>query len=262
MLCGPGNNGGDGFVVARLLAEQGWPVSLFLLGHRDALKGDAKLAADRWTGPVHPLTGDAGRGAALVVDAIFGAGLARDVEGAAAQAIERINESGVPIVAIDVPTGIDGDAGRVRGIAFDAALTVTFFRAKPGHVLLPGRLHCGEVQVADIGIPAAVLDGIAPQTFLNEPPLWAAAFPRPRLDSHKYTKGHAVVVSGAASTTGAARLASPGPLRVRHAPVTAAYPPPAPPPKCAPAAAYMPPASTPTPLRPRTEPPCSGLVQP
>ncbi|MFN4355611.1 NAD(P)H-hydrate dehydratase [Parvibaculum sp.] len=225
VLCGPGNNGGDGFVAARLLAEQGWPVTLFLLGRRDALKGDAAIAADRWTGAIHALDADAGRGASLVVDAIFGAGLARDVEGVAAEAIKRINEARIPVVAVDVPSGIDGDTGAMRGAAFAAALTVTFFRAKPGHLLLPGRLYCGEVKVADIGIDAAVLSEIRPAAFLNAPPLWAHAFPRPRLDSHKYTKGHAVVVSGGASHTGAARLAARGALRAGTGLVTVASPP-------------------------------------
>ncbi|MBX3446998.1 MAG: NAD(P)H-hydrate dehydratase [Parvibaculaceae bacterium] len=225
VLCGPGNNGGDGFVVARLLAEQGWPVTLFLLGEREALKGDAAIAADRWPGAIHPLTAEAGRGASLVIDAIFGAGLARDVEGAAAQAIAQINEARIPVVAVDMPSGIEGDTGAVRGVAFAAALTVTFFRAKPGHLLLPGRLYCGEVKIADIGIERAVLDEIAPQTFINEPPLWARAFPRPRADAHKYSKGHAVVVSGGASHTGAARLAARGALRAGAGLVTMASPP-------------------------------------
>jgi len=225
VLCGPGNNGGDGFVVARLLAEEGWPVSLFLLGDRDRLKGDAAEAAGRWPGAVHPLSADAGHGASLVVDAIFGAGLSKDVTGIAADLIARIAERKTPVVAVDIPTGIDGDTGQVRGTAFDAALTVTFFRAKPGHLLLPGRLHCGELQVADIGIAPDVLEEIAPQTFIDEPPLWSASFPRPRLDSHKYTRGHAIVVSGDASHTGAARLAARGALRAGAGLVTVASPP-------------------------------------
>lgn len=225
VLCGPGNNGGDGFVVARLLAEEGWPVSLFLLGDRDRLKGDAAEAASRWPGAVHPLSADAGHGASLIVDAIFGAGLSKDVTGIAADLIARIAERKTPVVAVDIPTGIDGDTGQVRGAAFDAVLTVTFFRAKPGHLLLPGRLHSGELQVADIGIAPDVLDGIAPQTFIDEPPLWSASFPRLRLDSHKYTRGHAVVVSGDASHTGAARLAARAALRAGAGLVTVASPP-------------------------------------
>ena len=225
VLCGPGNNGGDGFVVARLLAEWGWPVTLFLLGPRDKLKGDAAEAADRWPGAVHPLGADAGKGASLVVDAIFGAGLSRDVDGLPADVIRRIGETGTPVVAVDMPTGIDGNTGRVRGAAFAASLTVTFFRAKPGHLLLPGRLHCGELLVRDIGIDGRVLDEIAPRSFVNDPPLWSSVFPRPRLDSHKYTRGHAVVVSWDAAHTGAARLAARGALRAGAGLVTLASPP-------------------------------------
>lgn len=225
VLCGPGNNGGDGFVVARLLAEWGWPVTLFLLGAREKLKGDAAEAADRWPGAIHPLGRDAGQGASLIVDAIFGAGLSRDVDGIAAEIIRRIGNARTPVVAVDMPTGIDGNTGKVRGEAFAASLTVTFFRAKPGHLLLPGRLHCGDLLVRDIGIDRQVLDEIEPRTFVNEPPLWAPAFPRPRLDSHKYTRGHAVVVSGDASHTGAARLAARGALRAGAGLVTVASPP-------------------------------------
>ncbi|MEQ8266741.1 MAG: NAD(P)H-hydrate dehydratase [Parvibaculum sp.] len=225
VLCGPGNNGGDGFVVARLLAEEGWPVSLFLLGDRDHLKGDAAEAASRWPGPVHPLTADAGRGASLIVDAIFGAGLSKDVTCVAADVIARVGAAGTPVVAIDMPTGIDGDTGQVRGAAFEAVLSVTFFRAKPGHILMPGRLHCGELQVADIGIESSVLDDLAPQTFIDEPPLWGPVFPRSRPEGHKYSRGHAVVVSGDASHTGAARLAARAALRGGAGLVTVASPP-------------------------------------
>ena len=196
VLCGPGNNGGDGFIAARLLRDWGWQVSVFLMGARENLKGDAAEAAHRWAGPIYPLTADAAKGAALVIDAVFGAGLSRDVDGTPAEIIRHVTEAGTPVLAVDVPTGIDGDTGRVRGVAFRAAHTVTFFRAKPGHRLLPGRVRCGEVHVVDIGIEASVLDEISPRQFDNAPALWQAAFPRSSLELHKYDHGHAVVVSG------------------------------------------------------------------
>ena len=172
VLCGPGNNGGDGFVVARHLVEAGWPVRLALLGERGRLKGDAAHHAALWTGPVEPLTPGVLDGAAVVVDALFGAGLARPLDGAAAAVVEALASSGVPICAVDTPSGVDGATGRVLGVAAPADLTVTFFRKKPGHLLQPGRRLCGELVLADIGIPPAVLDQIRPNTFENGPALW------------------------------------------------------------------------------------------
>jgi NAD(P)H-hydrate epimerase len=226
ILCGPGNNGGDGFVAARHLAEAGWPVRLALLGDRTRLKGDAAHHAALWTGPVETLT-DAAlpgliEGVAVAVDALFGAGLARPLGGAARAAVEAVNASGVPVAAVDVPSGLSGDTGEaLGGLAARAAVTVTFFRKKPGHLLLPGRVLCGEVTVADIGIPDGVLGEIAPKTAENGPGLWAASVPRRRLDSHKYDFGHALVVGGAAMT-GAGRLAARAALRVGAGLVTVA----------------------------------------
>jgi NAD(P)H-hydrate epimerase len=225
VLCGPGNNGGDGFVVARRLAERGWPVTLALLGDKSKLKGDAALMAARWAGDVKPAAADLLAGAELVVDGLFGAGLARDLDDAALDLVRGATERGLPVVAIDVPSGLDGDTGEVRGAAFQAAVTVTFFRRKPGHLLLPGRLLCGETVVADIGIPAAALDEIAPRLAVNEPSLWRAVFPSPAANGHKYSRGHALVVSGGYAATGAARLAARAALRVGAGLVTMASPP-------------------------------------
>ncbi|MGE0752765.1 MAG: NAD(P)H-hydrate dehydratase [Variibacter sp.] len=224
VVAGPGNNGGDGFVAARLLAERGQQVEVLLHGTRDRLKGDAAAAAARWNGPTVSADPSRLRSADIIVDALFGAGLTRPIEGEARALIEAMNATEARIVAVDLPSGISGDAGEVMGCAVRASETVTFFRKKPGHLLLPGRIHCGPVTVADIGISADVLSQIRPQTFANDPALWSRDFPVPRIDGHKYARGHAVVVSGGLSTTGAARLAARGALRAGAGLVTIASP--------------------------------------
>lgn len=224
VVAGPGNNGGDGFVAARLLAERGLDVTVALVGDRARLKGDAALAAGRWSGATVGADPAAAGQCDVIVDALFGAGLDRPVEGAAKAMIEAMNAAGVPVIAVDLPSGINGNSGAVMGVAVHATQTATFFRRKPGHLLLPGRLHCGPVAVVDIGIPASVLDAIKPRTMANDPDLWGTAFPIPRPEGHKYARGHAVVVSGGLSTTGAARLAARGALRAGAGLVTIASP--------------------------------------
>jgi NAD(P)H-hydrate epimerase len=206
VLCGPGNNGGDGFVASRLLAEAGWPVRIALLGSRDQLEGPACHHAKRWPGDVEPMAPAVLDGAVLVVDAIFGAGLCRALEGPARETLTAASYSGRPIIAVDVPSGLMANTGEALS-AVEAVLTVTFFRKKPGHLLLPGRLLCGEVVVADIGIPASVLEQIGPDTFENDPRNWVSDLPRPHDGGNKYTRGHALI-SGGYPMTGAARMAA------------------------------------------------------
>ena len=296
ILCGPGNNGGDGFVAARHLQNQGFSISLVLLGTRENLTGDAASMAARWTGPILETGRDSlaagpigtARGTPsehpgspplitpitrLIIDALFGAGLSRPLTEKAAELVAAANASGLPILAVDVPSGLDGNTGAprrddtplapldgasslwpasgdssapasgdssapasgrtapvrdrsslapLRGDTITATRTVTFFRRKPGHLLYPGRRLCGDVTLADIGIPPAVLDTIQPKTHANAPALWRAALPRLTHDSHKYTRGHAIVVSGPADATGAARLGASGALRVGAGLVTLA----------------------------------------
>jgi hydroxyethylthiazole kinase-like uncharacterized protein yjeF len=222
VVAGPGNNGGDGFVAARRLAGAGREVTVALLGDPRRLKGDAAIARERWGGEaisaVPPLPP-----AAVVIDALFGAGLDRAVTGAAAALVAAMNE-GPPVLAVDVPSGLDSDTGRPLGAAVRAAATVTFFRKKPGHLLLPGRELCGRLLVAQIGIPDAVLEAIRPAAFENSPELWAGALRRPGLADHKYRRGHALVVSGPMTRTGAARLAAGAAPRAGAGLVTLASP--------------------------------------
>ena len=169
VICGPGNNGGDGFVIARLLVEAGWPVKLLLAGDPALLKGDAAQAAKAWKGEVLPAHADKLDGAMLIVDALFGAGLSRDIDGELAELVEAVNEADALRVAVDMPSGIDGSSGSIRGTAVAADHTITFFRAKPGHYLEPGRSLRGALHVADIGVGDGVLHAIEPMFRLNGP---------------------------------------------------------------------------------------------
>jgi NAD(P)H-hydrate epimerase len=224
VLCGPGNNGGDGYVVARQLKVRGWDIWVESLGDPNDLKGDAAEMFRRWDGETRRIT--RARQADLVVDALFGAGLARPLDHNTRFIVETLHETGMPIVSVDLPSGIHGDIGRgLDKATVRATLTVTFFRKKPAHVLLPGRELCGETIVADIGIPESVLSQIRPQVFENLPELWLAKFPWPKRRGHKYSRGHAVVVSGGPAATGAARLAARAALRAGAGLVSVASPP-------------------------------------
>jgi hydroxyethylthiazole kinase-like uncharacterized protein yjeF len=229
VVAGPGNNGGDGYIAARILRDRGYLLDIWSLIDVASLKGDAAIALQRWDMPVAKgttasLTGALAR-ASAVVDALFGAGLARDLDGDAAAAVSAINASGRPVIAVDLPSGIDGLTGAVRGVAVHAAASVTFFRKKPGHLLLPGRVNCGAVVVADIGIGGWVLRELDISTFANTPAIWLDAIDVPALAGQKYTRGHAIVVSGGMLTTGAARMGAMAALRAGAGLVTVASPP-------------------------------------
>ena len=212
VLCGPGNNGGDGFVIARHLFNTGWPVQVALYGEVEALKGAARHNAHVWKaggGHIAPISPELVSRSSLIVDALFGAGLTRPLAADLCQSAKAALDADVPVVAVDMPSGVSGDSGQVLGdndaFAFQAHMTVTFFRKKPGHLLYPGRGLCGEVIVKDIGIPEAVLSAIGPTLFENGPNLWT--LPRLKADGHKYDRGHVLVLSSE-NMSGAARLAA------------------------------------------------------
>jgi hydroxyethylthiazole kinase-like uncharacterized protein yjeF len=229
VVAGPGNNGGDGYIAARILRDRGYRVDVWSLVPTAKLTDDAAIAAQPWADVVvsadlQALKAQLSR-AAVIVDALFGAGLARDLDGLAADVVRAINASGLPVIAVDLPSGIDGLTGAVRGVAITAASSVTFFRKKPGHLLLPGRAYCGPVAVADIGIGDWVLRELGVDIFANAPDLWIDALQPPTTAGQKYTRGHAVIVSGGMLTTGAARMAAIAALRAGAGLVTVASPP-------------------------------------
>lgn len=216
VLCGPGNNGGDGFVAARLLVERGYRVVLALTGERATLKGDAALAAETWTGPIELIGATDPTQHDLVVDAFFGAGLSRPISGEAATLVERVNAAGRTVIAVDMPSGVHGDTGLTDGPAIHAAETVTFFRLKPGHLLHPGRALCGVVTLADIGILPEIIFApgrVMSSTFRNAPALWRAHLPNHAAGIHKYGRGAVAVAAGGLSGVGAPRLGARAALR-------------------------------------------------
>ncbi len=223
VIAGPGNNGGDGFVAARRLAAEGRETQVMLLGDPARLRGDAAIARDRYAGPV--VAAEPGfTGCAVIIDALFGAGLDRPVAGAAAGLVTAMNAAAAPVLAVDVPSGLDADTGAPLGPTVEAAATVTFFRKKPGHLLLPGRERCGAVRLEQIGIPDDVLSEIEITAWENGPALWPEALAAPTAAGHKYSRGHALVISGPMSRTGAARLAAGAALRAGAGLVTLASP--------------------------------------
>ncbi|NBN78012.1 NAD(P)H-hydrate dehydratase [Microvirga tunisiensis] len=222
VLCGPGNNGGDGYVAATLLKRWGIPVTLLCLGQPDQVRGDAAEAAAGWRaagGTIAPLdpasfiANDRNAPRPLLVDALFGAGLSRPLDGAAAAAVDRINASALPVLAVDVPSGLEGATGRAAGPVVRATRTVTFARLKPGHVLLPGRDLCGETVLCDIGIGNETISDLQPKARLNGPAAWGRGLPQPARDTHKYARGAVLAVSGPYHATGAIRLAAEAALR-------------------------------------------------
>jgi hydroxyethylthiazole kinase-like uncharacterized protein yjeF len=221
VLCGPGANGGDGYVAAKVLKDRGWPVRVAALSAPQDLQTDAAMAAQAWDGPVEGLGGAAFIGAGLIVDALFGAGLSRPLEARVQSVLRAAERTGAPIVAVDLPSGLAGDLGRPLGHACQAALTITFHRKKPAHVLLPGRDLCGEIVVADIGLP----EPQGADLFENGPELWADRMIWPGATSHKHGRGRLIVVSGEAASTGAARLAARAGLRIGAGLVTVMSPP-------------------------------------
>ena len=208
VLCGPGNNGGDGYVVARRLAAAGVRVMTASTGSRDALVGDAAIASSRWTGRHEPVAGLVPQADDIVIDAVFGSGLTRDFDGDAAAMLRQAQSIGARIIAVDVPSGVNGTTGAVQGWAPTAEMTVTFNRLKLGHVLQPGRSHCGDVLCVDIGIP----DGCQPAgpdvPRLNTPGLWLDHVPPADPAHSKYDRGHLAMLGGGALMTGATIMAA------------------------------------------------------
>jgi ADP-dependent NAD(P)H-hydrate dehydratase / NAD(P)H-hydrate epimerase len=224
VLCGPGNNGGDGYVAASILAEAGARVAVFALGDPSRLKGDAWLAGQGWNRGVRALDYYEAEEGDVVIDALFGAGLSRNLPDAAIAVIERVGEAGLPVLAVDLPSGLCGRRGIPLGAAFRADFTVTFMTRKPGHLLLPGRSLCGDIEIADIGIPWRIIEAEAGGLTENGPHLWRSFLPAAGADSHKYRRGHLAVFSGDASKTGAARLAALAGLKSGAGLVTIASP--------------------------------------
>lgn len=219
ILCGPGNNGGDGFVMARLLQEQGCEVELACLVSRDELKGDAAKAAFDWEGAIKTFKNIRIEQDNLVIDAVFGTGFSGDLKEPVIHVFKGIKNQENSVLAVDIPSGVNGNMGTVDLCTLKADVTVTFHRKKLGHMLYPGVKYCGEILVKDIGI----MNDFEYTALENHPDLWADKIPHKKAQSHKYDYGHAVIY-GAPELTGATRLAAESCARVGAGLVTVLAP--------------------------------------
>ncbi len=226
VLCGPGNNGGDGYVVARQLSEAGWRVEVAQYGDPQKLSADARHMHDQYSGSIIK---DIGLVAVsdfdLIIDAVFGAGFRGELPPELSALFQKGAAADIPIVAIDVPSGVEGDTGQISAGTAVASMTVSFFRPKIGHMLYPGRENCGRLQIADIGINAQVLNKISVDVFQNSLDMWKSYYPLPSKIGHKYTRGHTAVVGGGMANTGAARISARNALRIGAGAVTVLCPP-------------------------------------
>lgn len=220
ILAGPGNNGGDAFVVARLLSRRAYKIDTFMFCLKDMQKSckesDAKKMQEKWVkegGKLHSIEDlnalkESIDGSALIIDGIFGAGLSRNIEGPLIEIIERFNQANTPVLAIDVPTGMNGNTGQIMGAAIKADYTVSFHAPKQGHKLYPGKDICGKLYIENIGISERVTQNIAPKQYENTPELWKACLKPRSAQSHKYNYGAVLVVAGDHTMRGASVLSS------------------------------------------------------
>jgi NAD(P)H-hydrate epimerase len=231
IMAGKGNNGGDGYVIARLLVQHGWAVKVFILADREQICGDAALNLEMLPGSAINFCTHEGQLMALhreeicaadvIVDALLGTGLRSNVSGIYLEAIELMNTSGRPVVSVDIPSGIHGTTGRVLGEAVKADVTVALACAKLGHVLYPGAEYTGRLVVADIGIPTPLMEATLGYDFLNEEAIRPLLRHRDRM-AHKGHFGHCLIIAGSPGKTGAAALTSNSAVRAGSGLVTLA----------------------------------------
>ncbi len=200
VLCGVGNNGGDGYVIARYLKRANYDVVVFL---NDLPKSkDAKVMYEKW----NEIGGKSFNfkyvekenfaGINLIIDAMFGSGLNKDIDGEYKKITELVNSLNIPIVSVDLPTGINGDTGKIMGVCVKANLTITFTLPKIAHIITPSNKYCGEVKVVDIGIPQKAVETLNIRTFINSPTIWKDYIPEIKIDDNKYTRGLVLINSG------------------------------------------------------------------
>jgi len=210
VLCGPGNNGGDGFVVARNLMDHGYPVKVYILTGANNYKGDALTALKEYKGELKKINLFKLQKSALIVDAIFGIGLKRNIKGILSKVFRKVNQSKNPVVSVDIPSGVCSNTGKILGSAINADFTITFHRKKIGHVVGFGKHFCGRIKVVDIGFSQKKIKSKYSE---NSPVLWKKYFPWKKTFGHKYSRGRVIVYGGQKEFTGATILSALAALR-------------------------------------------------